>query len=61
MNNKSIALNGLHVTNNEKISHLYKSGFNKTRERQVIVLMISVMKNNIILLLKIKCIIKKED
>ena len=38
MNNKSIALNVLQV-NEQKISHLYKSEFNKTR--QAILLMIS--------------------
>ena len=40
MNNKSIALNILQVTE-EKISHYYKSEFNKTRENKVILLMIS--------------------
>ena len=40
MNNKSISLNILQV-NEHKISHLYKFEFNKTRERQVILLMIS--------------------
>ena len=40
MNNKSIALNVLHIQSNEKISHCYKSEFNKIRERQVILLMI---------------------
>ena len=40
MNNKSIALNVLHV-NELKISHYYKSEFNKIRERPVILLMIS--------------------
>ena len=33
MNNKSIALNILHAQGNtRKISHVYKSEFNKTRE-----------------------------
>ena len=43
INNKSIALNVLEFTaeNKEKISHLYKSEFNKTREKQVILLIIS--------------------
>ena len=41
MNNKSIALNVLQVNEEQKISHLYKSKFNKTRENKVIVLMIS--------------------
>ena len=40
MNNKSIALNVLRA-NQEKISHLYKSEFNETREKQVILLMIT--------------------
>ena len=35
MNNKSIALNILQ-RNEQKISYLYKSEFNKTREKQVI-------------------------
>ena len=37
MNNKSIALNVLQV-NEQKISHYYKSEFNKTREKQSILL-----------------------
>ena len=45
MNNKSIVLNVLHVEKQEKISHLLsefnKSEFNKTREEQVILLMIN--------------------
>ena len=40
MNNKLIALNILQV-NEQKISHLYKSEFNKTREKQVILLMLN--------------------
>ena len=40
MNNKSIALNILQV-NEQKISHLYKSEFNKTGEKQVILLIIT--------------------
>ena len=40
MNNKSIALNFLQE-DNKKISHLYKSEFNKTREKQVILLIIT--------------------
>ena len=40
INNKSIALNVLHTQSDEKISHLYKSEFNKTREKQVILLII---------------------
>ena len=46
MNNKSIALNILQVQENvnstqEKISHLYKSEHNKSRENEVILLMIN--------------------
>ena len=44
INNKSIALNVLQLPNNEhdkKISHLYKSEFNKTREKQVILLILT--------------------
>ena len=41
MNNKSIALNILQVNNKKKISHFYKSEFNKTREKQVILLVIN--------------------
>ena len=37
MNNKSIALNVLQ-TYEQKISHFYKSEFNKTREHEVILL-----------------------
>ena len=40
MNNKSIALNILQI-NEQKISHFYKSEFNKTREDKVILLMIN--------------------
>ena len=40
MNNKSIALNILQA-NEQKINHFYKSDFNKTREKQVILLMIN--------------------
>ena len=41
MNNKSIALNVLHTHSDGKISYLYKSEFNKTREKNVILLMIT--------------------
>ena len=42
MTNKSIALNILCIPHNtEKISHVYKSKFNKTREHQVILLTIT--------------------
>ena len=41
LNNKSIALNVLHVPEGEKtIRHAYKSKYNLTRENQVILLMI---------------------
>ena len=40
LNNKSIALNILQV-NEQKISHFYKSEFNKTKENKVILLMIN--------------------
>ena len=41
MNNKSIALNVLQFNNEQKISCLYKSEFNKTREKQVILLVLN--------------------
>ena len=42
MNNKSTALNILHTHSGaRKISYIYKSEFNKTREKQVILLMIT--------------------
>ena len=34
MNNKSIVLNVLHALSDGKISHLYKSEFNKTSEKK---------------------------
>ena len=40
MNNKSIALNVLQEVN-KKISHLYKSEFNRTRENRVILLILT--------------------
>ena len=40
INNKSIALNILQI-NEQKISQCYKSEFNKTREKQVILLIIT--------------------
>ena len=36
-----MALNVLHTQSDENISHLYKSEFNKAREKQVILLIIS--------------------
>ena len=41
MNNKLIALNVLITPNNKKISHLYKTEFNKTRKKQVILLILT--------------------
>ena len=41
MSNKSIALNILYTEKHVKISHLYKSEFNKAGEKQVILLIIS--------------------
>ena len=35
MNNKSIALNVLEFNEQQKISHYYKSEFNKTREKLI--------------------------
>ena len=50
LNNKSIAVNVLYVPyNTENIRHAYKSKYNIKRENQVILLMITVGKNNIIL------------
>ena len=40
MNNKSFALNILQFNNQQKISHLYKSEHNKTRENKVILLIL---------------------
>ena len=40
MNNKSVALNVLQV-NEQKISHYYKSEFNKTREKQSTLLILT--------------------
>ena len=39
--NKSIALNVLKVDEQQKISHFYKSDLNKTREKQVILLILT--------------------
>ena len=41
MNDKSVALNILQVQEIEKISRLYKSEYNKSRENEVILLMIN--------------------
>ena len=40
INNKSITLNILQVNNEQKISHLYKSEYNRTRENKVILLIL---------------------
>ena len=50
-NNESIALNILYVPHNTKeIRHAYKSKYNLKHENQVIPLMITMVKNGIILL-----------
>ena len=50
-NNKKTALNILFVPHNTKILRLaYKSKYNSKRENQVVLLMITVVKNDIILL-----------
>ena len=41
MNKKSIALNILKFNNGQKISHIYKSEFNNSREKQVILLVLN--------------------
>ena len=40
MNNKSIASNVLQFNNEQKISHFYKSGYNRTRENKVVLLIL---------------------
>ena len=40
MNNRSIALNILQPNNEQKISYLYKSEHNRTRENKVILLIL---------------------
>ena len=42
MNNKSIALNILRA-NEQKISHYYKSEFNKTRENKILLIITDEM------------------
>ena len=66
MNNKSVALNILnHVMdceNNKKISHVCKSGFNKTREKQVILLIIiENLKQHYVTVKKLNALLKAED
>ena len=46
MNNKSIALNVLVKIKRKKISHFYKSEFNKAREKQSILLILTDDKCN---------------
>ena len=41
INNDLIALNILQINNKQKISHYYKSQYNKTRENKIILLMIA--------------------
>ena len=61
MNNKSIALNILQV-NEQKISHFYKSEFNKTREKQVILLMINDdEKQHCLAVKKLNALLKKRQ
>ena len=61
MNNKSIALNVLHADNEEKITQYYKSEFNKTREKQVILLVISDNKKQYYLAVKrLDALLKKD-
>ena len=63
MNNKSIALNILQA-NEQKTTHYYKSEFNKTREKQVILLIIhddernSSPETTLSLCKKLKCFVK---
>ena len=60
MNNKSIALNLLHTRSDEKISHLYKSEFNKIRGKQVILLMITDgQKQHYLAVKKLNALLKK--
>ena len=66
MNNKSVALNILnHVMdceNNKKISHVCKSGFNKTREKQVILLIIiENLKQHYVTVKNLNALLKAED
>ena len=65
MNNKSIALNVLHTHSDGKISYLYKSEFNKTREKNVILLMVtdgecnSTQKQHYLAVKKLNALFKK--
>ena len=59
MNNKSIALNILQV-NEQKMRHFYKSEFNKTRKKQVILLMINYdEKQHYLAVKKLNALLKK--
>ena len=61
MNNELIALNILQV-NEQKISHYYKSAFNKTRENKVILLMISDNeKQHYLAVKRFNSLLKKKD
>ena len=64
INNKSIALNVLIVPNNEdirKISQVYKSEFNKTRENRVILLMITdSQKQHFLAVKRLNALLKKK-
>ena len=61
MNNTSIALSILQV-NGQKLSHIYKSEFNQTRQRQAILLMINDDKKQHYLTVKrLNSLFKKKD
>ena len=60
MNNKSVALNIFQI-NYQKVSHHYKSEINKTREKQVILLLITDNKKQHYLVVKnLKALLKKK-
>ena len=62
MNNKSIALNILCTENQGETSHYYKSVFNKTKEKQVILLMITDdQKQCYLAVKKLNALLKKKD
>ena len=57
----------LHTHRDEKVSHLYKSEFNKTREKQIMLLMItdgecnSSQKQHYLSVKKLNALLKKSD
>ena len=63
MNNKSMALKILCIPHNtEKISHVYKSKFNKTRKHQVILLMITDgQKQHYLAVKKLNALLKRKS